>query len=213
MRPSVRSAFITFTTPLEGRVNYMYLDVKGLVTTGVGNLIDNPSDAQRLPWFRGDMQKANPGEIADAWNTVKKRKDLALQGGGVYKKLTSLRLSETAVDALVYEKLDEMDKYLTGRFPAYKDFPADGQLALLSMSWALGPAFKFPKFEAALSAGDFMLAAEECRIRGEGTISQRNIANKLMFVNAARVTLQKSDHDILHYPKIVPSVPCPTCGR
>ena len=40
MRASVKNQFRTFNAPLEGVVKYMYLDIKGLVTIGVGNLID-----------------------------------------------------------------------------------------------------------------------------------------------------------------------------
>ena len=49
MRESVRRGFIGFSAPFEGRLHYMYLDVKGLVTTGVGNLIDSVGAAQALP--------------------------------------------------------------------------------------------------------------------------------------------------------------------
>ena len=38
MHMSVRNYFIKFNEPIEKRVPYMYLDVKGLVTIGVGNL-------------------------------------------------------------------------------------------------------------------------------------------------------------------------------
>jgi hypothetical protein len=41
MRDSVRRAFIPFTTQCEGRLRYMDLDVKGLVTAGIGDLIDS----------------------------------------------------------------------------------------------------------------------------------------------------------------------------
>ncbi|WP_406429963.1 hypothetical protein, partial [Streptomyces sp. NBC_00631] len=40
MHQSVRDAFIPFNAPLEGRVQFMYLDIKSLVSTGVGNLLD-----------------------------------------------------------------------------------------------------------------------------------------------------------------------------
>ena len=42
IRQSVIDRWHEFSEPLEGRVNSMYLDVKGLVTTCVGNLIDTP---------------------------------------------------------------------------------------------------------------------------------------------------------------------------
>jgi hypothetical protein len=37
---SVRAAFPVFSEPLEGRLNVMYLDIKSLESTGVGNLLD-----------------------------------------------------------------------------------------------------------------------------------------------------------------------------
>ena len=47
MRPSVFAAFPGFITRFEGRLPFMYLDTKGLVTTGVGNLIDPLVPASR----------------------------------------------------------------------------------------------------------------------------------------------------------------------
>ena len=40
MHASVRDYFIEFNEPIENRVPYMYLDIKGLVTIGIGNLFD-----------------------------------------------------------------------------------------------------------------------------------------------------------------------------
>ena len=40
MQSAVRSAWRRFNEPLEGLTDWMYLDIKGLVTTGMGNLID-----------------------------------------------------------------------------------------------------------------------------------------------------------------------------
>ena len=47
MRPNVRDAFSDFNAPLEGVVEWMYLDVRGLVTVGVGNLLQ-PRRQRRL---------------------------------------------------------------------------------------------------------------------------------------------------------------------
>jgi len=40
----------------------MYVDVKGLVTTGIGNLIDLLSAALELPFHHNDGTPVTPGE-------------------------------------------------------------------------------------------------------------------------------------------------------
>src|SRR5580704_1499007 len=50
MYSSVRDIFPNFSKQFEGRVGWMYLDVKGLVTIGVGNLIDPLPAAVGLPF-------------------------------------------------------------------------------------------------------------------------------------------------------------------
>ena len=40
MHPSATAALPGFLKQYEGKVNFMYLDKKGLVTMGIGHLID-----------------------------------------------------------------------------------------------------------------------------------------------------------------------------
>ncbi|MFF0476588.1 hypothetical protein [Streptomyces sp. NPDC004284] len=76
MYQSVWDAFIPFSAPLEGRVQFMHLDVKSLVSTGVGNLLDaddpqhfgtNPKplpDIFTLEWYDKDtLAPATRAEI------------------------------------------------------------------------------------------------------------------------------------------------------
>jgi hypothetical protein len=68
----VQDAFFPFSEPLEGRVRFMYLDVKSLVSTGVANLLDadNPGssgsnphllpDAFTLVWFDKVTDRGQP---------------------------------------------------------------------------------------------------------------------------------------------------------
>ncbi|MFD0555198.1 hypothetical protein ACFQ0X_43005 [Streptomyces rectiviolaceus] len=94
MHQSVRDYWITFNDPLEGRVNFMYLDVKGYVSTGIGNKIDqterdnsSPTEgertaslaaASRLRWLVNDANtEATPEEVANEWDTVKSHMELA----------------------------------------------------------------------------------------------------------------------------------------
>ena len=70
MRDIVRRSFVAFSGPLEGVIPYMYADVRGLVTTAIGILIDPMSYALALPWVRRDGSPATPGEIVEDWHRV-----------------------------------------------------------------------------------------------------------------------------------------------
>lgn len=202
MKPSVRAAFVPFTSPLEGVVPYLYLDVKGLVTVGIGNLVDPIQYALPLPFLHPDGRPASRDEIAAEWLRVKSDPHAARQGHLRAKAITTLRLDAAGIDLVVSRKLAQNDDHLRRRFADYDDWPADAQLATLSMAWACGPAFRFPLLEAALKARDFYLAADECHINEAGNpgIVPRNVANKVLYRNAGRVQAFKLDPDAVHYP-------------
>jgi hypothetical protein len=61
-----------------------------------------------------------------------------------------LELSDDAIDSLIIDRLTKNESFLK-RQPWFQDFdtwPADAQLGLLSMAWAMGPAApgNFPSF-------------------------------------------------------------------
>lgn len=202
MRPSVRAAYHRFSEPLEGRVPFMYLDVKGLVTVAVGNLIDPMSMALHLPFDRPDGTRATQAEIVTDWLRVKGRQDLAKHGGMFFRNVAQLRLSEANLDRIVERKLDSVDAQLAHLFPAWSSWPADAQLALLSWAWAVGAAAKYPRMLAALRAGDFLAAAGECTINPQrGTIVKRNQHNRRLLKNAAAVVQGGLDPDLLYWPR------------
>lgn len=184
----------------------MYLDVLGLVTTGIGNLIDTPDDALSLEWLRSDGSVATRREVAAEWTAVKARKDLAQRGGGAFKAITRLRLSDAGLHDLFNRTLDRMARQLATRFPGFDDWPADAQLATISMAWACGPAFRFPKLAAALNAGDFATAAVECKMNEAGNpgLKPRNAANRLLYENAAAVVARDLDPELLYWPNQAP---------
>lgn len=199
-----------FNAPFEGHVNFMYLDQKCLVSTGVGNLIDPVDVALPLPWLRSDMTLATRTEIRAAWQAVKGDTTLnPLAGGGQYKKLTTLRLSENAVVDLCERKLTTMAQVIQKSHPGFQDLCADAQLAILSIAWgagANGVSTKWPRLWKAIDAGDFIQAAQESSLVASpgSTIVQRNLTNKLLFVNAARVRAQALDPSKLYWPKVLP---------
>jgi hypothetical protein len=223
VRDAVRNAWADFNAPFEGVLPYPYLDKKRLVTTGMGDLIDPISLALGLPWQRLDGSSAPIDEVSAAWRLVKSRTDLADAGGKAFASLTSIRLSPQSITNLVAKKLATMEATLRSRpsFAAFDSWPADAQMGLLSMSWAMGELFNFPKFQSAVALGRFDIAAGPAgdasanpALRGEAWMEnnglpgpnpanpglhRRNLATRLCFANAWRV-VQGLSPDTFYYP-------------
>ncbi|MFF3286771.1 peptidoglycan-binding protein [Streptomyces sp. NPDC003023] len=199
MHETVRTAFPAFSEPLEGRLNFMYLDIKSLVSTGVGNLLDadDPehfgtrpvplADIFTLDWSRNGVP-AGREEIEEEYRRVK-FSGMAHATVEQKRQFAGLHISEAAIDALVTRKLDAFETGLRRRqeFGQYDGWPADGQLGLLSMAWAMGDAFRgFPEFEKAAGRGDWLTMARECRMRESDNpgVIPRNVRNALLFTYA-----------------------------
>ena len=201
MRDVVRDAFVKFTAPMEGVVPWMYLDVKGLVTVAIGNLIDPIQYAMPLPFKWQDGRDASRDEIAAEWLRVKNDPNLAKWGHRAAQGITKLRLDDEGIDLVVSRKLAQNVDHLRRRFLEWDQWPACAQLATLSMAWACGPAFHFPMLAAVLNAQDFAEAAKQCHINETGNpgIIPRNIRNKRLYRNAARVRDFHLDPDTLEW--------------
>lgn len=210
MHEMVRESWRQFNLPLEGQVPYMYLDVRGYVSTGIGNKIDEtkaqlsaPSSQERdaslnaatkVQWTDKETHvEVGRDEVAADWDTVKSRLDLAPQGHTAFEDMTRLRLSDEAIFQFVSDKLAEMEIVLVAR-PDYADFdnwPASAQLATLSMCWAMGPAFNFPTFGGHVAVANWRGAADECHFTPDvSTIRIRNKLDRMHFLNAAAVAEQ-----------------------
>lgn len=214
MRSSVSSAYCKFTDKFEGNLTCMYLDEGevtsfnpqgiGLVTTGRGSLIDPVTSALRLPWKQAVgagpnfSALATPDQVTAEWTKVKSLQSMRKQGGGAFYKVTSLRLAPADVDADTMARVSGMWNALLRRFPNIDQACADAQLGVLSMAWAMGSGFVFPKFQAAFLAGDFHTCAQECTIQGNH--AARNAANVTLFTNAWQVSARGLDPDKLYYP-------------
>jgi hypothetical protein len=197
MQSAVRGVWRRFNEPLEGLTDWMYLDIKGLVTTGMGNLIDPVEVAMCLTWHAADSAIATPDAVRQEWSRIKNDLALAHLGAQAARRIATLHLSDTDIDALILDKLDHDEAILKAN-PAFADFddwPADAQLGLLSMGWAMGPGFgpRFPHFSTACAAGDFATAAQDCAISTAGNpgVARRNAANRQAFLFAA--TAQDTD--------------------
>lgn len=218
MHESVHAKWHDFSTPLEGRVHSPYLDVKGLVTVGVGNLIDPVSEALKLPWKLPDGSLASKETVRADWQTLKDRPDLAKLHWKYAAKLTTIRLTDEDIDALVDRRLRENETYLRATFHDWDRFPADAQLGILSMAWAVGAGFtqKFTNFTRAALKQDWVGAAVSCKIRTTKNpgVVPRNRHNELCFHNAATVLEQGLPIDVLHWPnKVEPQKSTPENPR
>lgn len=229
MKASVLASFGTFQGQIEGsKLPYMYTDNKGLVTTGTGNLIDPLPMALVLPWRRADGTLAARDEIEEAWNTVKNAfPDIqSTRCAG----LTTIRLNEPDLDHLLAEKAHGNDEYIRAQFPAFDSWPADAQMAIHSMAWAQGASFQgWPRLSAALNASppDFLAAAgppgdaaNRPSFRGQAWLNDtgnaglrpRNLENKVLFQNAARVLANRLDPEPLYWPTELPETGGPGGG-
>ncbi|MGW2559138.1 peptidoglycan-binding domain-containing protein [Streptomyces sp. NPDC001514] len=216
MHASVADAFTAFTVPLEGRVRFMYLDSKQLVTTGIGNLLDADDPdaigsraylqayAYDLGWtFLAGGGNASHEQIDAEYDTVKASgtAELPIEER---EAITRLRISEETIDTLVRDKLSSNEAYLQGRPALGKlaDWPADAQLALFSMAWALGPGFDFPHFLDAVAVGDWRTAARESHMseRDNPGVRPRNVRNGLLFTLADWIAApEPGDFSVLVY--------------
>lgn len=207
MHSSIRDYWVTFNAPLEGVVNWLYLDRRGWVSSGMGNKMDETAQEMSAPspderaaslrlanevtWTHGDGgEVASEDDVAVGWDAVKERLDLAEQGHLAFEGISDLRLSSDQIDALVSSKLDQFEQTLLGRpeFTSFDSWPANAQLATLSMCWALGPMFRFPTFQGHAAVQNWPGCAAECEFGPhEGTINIRNALDRSHFLLAQRV--------------------------
>jgi GH24 family phage-related lysozyme (muramidase) len=218
MLPAVQSNFPAFSAKFEGRVPYMYLDIRGLVTVGVGNLVDPVASAQALPFrfknkpgIKAPGSPATPDQIAAEWQTLKNDTSLPTSGFKACEPITQLELSDDAIDSLILQRLADNEGFMKRQpwFQNFDSWPADAQLGLLSMAWAMGPVGpgSFPNFRAACQRLDFNAAAAQCRMNEAGNpgLIPRNNANVTLFSNAAIVLAGAAqaglDRADLYYPR------------
>lgn len=206
MKASVREAFHSFSVDLEGVVTHLYADALGLITTGMGNLVNTLPEVLALHWKRPDGTDATRDEVVAAFASVRAHADQdKLKGGGYFARYTTIRLDLEDVHKLVERKLESNWLLLLRRFPETDEWPADAQLFLCSWAWAVGPAAGYPKMSAYLRQKDFDAAAEECTITANGkvfgTLVTRNARNKVLLQNAARVLSHHLDEEKVWWPE------------
>lgn len=210
MRDAVRAAWIEFTEPIEGGCQALYNDVRGLTTIAYGNLCNSPGEAAALPLVHPDGTFATTAEKIAAWNKVHSDPKCATLGWRYAATLTNLRLTRDGMAGLALRRLDMNDAALHNRLPDWESYPACAQMAFHSLAWACGPGAHFPRLFSAAMARDWDACSVECTmnewtpegIRNVGLVP-RNVANKILFLNAQRVESYHLDPDLLDWTHVL----------
>ena len=177
----------------EGSIPYMYLDTTNNVTVGVGDMLPNAAEAQKLAFdMRADAKAKPPITVARAATADEIKADfdnVAKQAAGKvashYKQFTKCDLPETVVDSLLEARVNEFKTGLIAAFPDYNQYPEEVCAALFDMAFNLGLGKLnngFPTFVKAVKAKDWATAAKQCHRKGPS--EARNDWTKAQFETA-----------------------------
>jgi GH24 family phage-related lysozyme (muramidase) len=163
---------------------WLYCDVRGFVTVGIGNLLASPQACAELPFQHRDGLPATEDEKADAWDRVRRAFDRR-KSAAYYRAFANIRLTEDFVRSLACQRLER--EFLPGIVrlcPQFKAFPLPARRALVDMAYNLGVGGlgMFPHMLAACNAGDWEMAANQCH---RSTCREsRNAWTAQMFIDA-----------------------------
>src|SRR5271165_6679781 len=142
MWPSVLTNWVKFNRNLEGVLAWMYLDILGYVTTGMGNLIDSVGAALALPWLNPDGSLASSAEVAAAWNAVdalrsdpkgqRQTSGPATHYGQAFAGYTTIRLNAAGIQHAIATTIAADEPVLKHYYPKLDSWPADAQATVLS---------------------------------------------------------------------------------
>ncbi len=169
----------------EGEIPHMYLDSKGLVTVGVGNLITSVQAAQALPFINQAGEPATADEIKADYDSVKQQQGNRI--ASFYKPFTKLIMTQEGMDELTNKHIDTFYKEIKKIFSEFDDFPSEAKLALLDLIFNLGMTNlknKWPNLNKAVNAKNWGDAALASRRRAPVS-DARNKYVKDLFEKAA----------------------------
>lgn len=153
----------------EGVVQYMYLDVEGNVTVGIGHLIDDAAAAKILPFHDRQTRLASQSvHIENAFNKVLRHIEKARGGASAFKEITRIDLDLDAIEALFEADVRQTIVELEHEYPNYKTYPGMVQLGMLDLAYNMGArnfASQFQEFKKGLDDRNWAKVAMESRRR------------------------------------------------
>lgn len=197
MHKSVTDIFPTVTKPLEGCVLWPYLDILGIPTVGYGCALESAEDAVRQVWLPigGALLPPSDELVRQQWARLRAETRLSKLHFKYAEPVTQLRMSQQGADNLLQRRMLQFEIELLKWFPHWQSFCADGQLAIMLIAWAVGPAFpatfkNFASYVNATRGPDWENAAKCAAIRTQGNpgVVPRNAQVQLCLHNAALAT-------------------------
>ncbi|QSQ27255.1 hypothetical protein JY651_21090 [Pyxidicoccus parkwayensis] len=185
----------------EGLVPYMYLDTKGNVTVGAGNLLatiepTTPGDklaAKTHPFQNMDAGRAaTPQEITEAYNKVKAMPAKLFYTE--YAQRPKIALTDAYSKQLAKERYEkEFLPAVKRGFPDFETYPRAARRGILDVTYNVGPSVptSWPKLIAAVKARNWTMAAVECRTQPQNKEDTRNEWRKELFLYAAKIDWKK----------------------
>jgi GH24 family phage-related lysozyme (muramidase) len=173
----------------------MYRDTVGKVTVGVGLMLPDANAAESLPFLLGS-RPATPQEIAAEYARIS-----SLPRGrasAFYKSPNCLELPQQTIDTKLTSVLHNFETELRAHLPHYDTLPDGVKLALLDMTYNLGPAGllkDFPHLIAAVESGSWAEAAALCLRRGPS--AARNNWTREQFLSAVVTNIQAEAESLL----------------
>jgi GH24 family phage-related lysozyme (muramidase) len=175
-----------FIAPSEGNLAHMYLDSKGFVTVGIGNLLPDADTACALAFVnRTTSNPATRAEIVADFDAVSKQMKGKIARS--YRQFTSLDLPDVQINQLFQKRIEGFQKELRKSYAKYDSYPGRVQLAMLDMAFQLGTyglKNKWPNLNKAIDGEDWTAAAAACRRPDANAI--RNDGTKALFEQAAK---------------------------
>jgi len=155
----------------EGLIPWMYCDVNGYVTVGVGDLIRSPDCAAVLPFQHGDGGRhSTDSERREAYIAVR-HFYVSTRAALSYRNVSDLRLDVDFCKVRLQARLTgEFIPGVVACCPDFRSFPIGAQQVLVDICYNVGIAgfAHFGRLIAACNAHNFAAAADHCHTRKDG---------------------------------------------
>ena len=196
LHANVRKSLFLKLEEYEGRIPHLYVDSVGRVTVGVGHMIANRNEMQRLVLMTAGgagkpVRAATLKEKQDEFDSIAKQP----KGyrAGWYEKHATLTMRDVDIDALLAAHIDEFHGKLVKAYAKAQGYPKEFdslphnvQLALFDLIFNVGPTglTKFTQFNAAIKAGDWKKAAEQSN-RSQVSGARKEYVKKLLLTTSS----------------------------